>query len=74
MELKRNVRKFLFSSIYVTAAISGHMMIFVWSIKLICNKTKTEIYYSKRFEVLMMVKANVKVFQVAITNMPPPSS
>jgi len=26
MELKRNVRKFLFSSTYVTAAITGHMM------------------------------------------------
>jgi len=29
------------------AAISGHTMIFVWSKKFICNKTKTEMYLFK---------------------------
>jgi len=33
MKLNQNVQNFLFSSIYVTAASSGHMMVFVLSIK-----------------------------------------
>lgn len=46
MELNLKVRNFLLSSIYVTAAICGHMMILVWSMKLICNTTLTEILCS----------------------------
>jgi hypothetical protein len=44
MELNLKVRKFLLSSIYVTAAICGHMMTLVWSIKLIWNTAQK--YYA----------------------------
>ena len=43
MELKWNVRKFLFSSMYVTAAISGHDFCMVRKVDLQLNKDRNVI-------------------------------